>query len=117
MCRAHRKRQVSSESAGVAHRTPKGASRRTRRSRRNPWDVGLRSPNVRIRRLSVAAPDEVAGHAAIGGAWWRWHVRVLDPLAVLRIQRVAIPEHRLARQVVQLHELVEKRVLVWRKVG
>src|SRR5947207_14683015 len=56
--------------------------------------------------------DKVAGLPAGLGARWRSDVGVFDLFPVLRIQGLAIAEHGLWRKVIELHELVDKRILI-----
>src|SRR5438105_15517651 len=66
---------------------------------------------------SLPPQDEVAGSpTGFGARWWR-DVGVLDLFPVLRIERLAIAEHGLSWKVVELHKLVDERILIGREVG
>src|SRR5262249_33973074 len=61
--------------------------------------------------------DEVAGSpTGFGARWWR-DVGVLDLFPVLWIERLAIAEHGLSREVIEIHELIGKRILIRRVMG
>src|SRR6185436_3517508 len=61
--------------------------------------------------------NEVAGDATGFGARRWWNVGVLDLLPIFWIERLGKAEHRLAREVVELHELVGERILIRRVMG
>ena len=74
-------------------------------------------PQAKTDRPSLRPQDKVAGLPAGLGARWRRYVGVSDLLPVFRIQRRAIAEHGVWREVIELQELVDKWILTRQIMG